>query len=81
MPISCIFLCYLAVIWLGPKVMARREALNLKAVLIVYNFLMVALSAYMLYEVPFILANQPFTLRPSAFIRLYMLIYSASVRI
>ncbi|XP_075887713.1 ELOVL fatty acid elongase 8a [Nelusetta ayraudi] len=49
-PIICIFLCYLAVIWLGPKIMARRQPLNLKAVLIVYNFLMVGLSAYMFYE-------------------------------
>lgn len=57
MPISCIFLCYLAAIWLGPKVMARREPLNLKAVLVVYNFLMVGLSAYMFYEVLFVLAN------------------------
>lgn len=51
-PISCIFLCYLLVIWLGPKVMAGREAINLRAVLIVYNFLMVGLSSYMFYEVP-----------------------------
>lgn len=66
-PISCIFLCYLAVIWLGPKVMARREPLNLRAVLIVYNFLMVGLSAYMFYEVLLVLTYQPFTLRLSVF--------------
>lgn len=50
-PISCIFLCYLVTIWVGPKLMARRQPVNLKPVLIVYNFAMVCLSAYMFYEV------------------------------
>lgn len=58
-PVGCIFLCYLALIWLGPKMMAGRPPVNLKAVLIVYNFLMVGLSAYMFYEVPFVLSNNP----------------------
>uniref|UniRef100_A0A3B4UK69 Elongation of very long chain fatty acids protein n=1 Tax=Seriola dumerili TaxID=41447 RepID=A0A3B4UK69_SERDU len=49
-PISCIFLCYLIVIWAGPKLMAKRQPVNLKPVLIVYNFAMVCLSAYMFYE-------------------------------
>ncbi|KAM7401293.1 hypothetical protein PAMA_005469 [Pampus argenteus] len=49
-PISCIFLCYLIIIWAGPKLMAKREPVNLKPVLIVYNFAMVCLSAYMFYE-------------------------------
>jgi len=31
--------------------MAKREPVNLKPVLIVYNFAMVCLSAYMFYEV------------------------------
>uniref|UniRef100_A0A672HJ58 Elongation of very long chain fatty acids protein n=1 Tax=Salarias fasciatus TaxID=181472 RepID=A0A672HJ58_SALFA len=50
-PISCIFFCYLIIIWVGPKLMAKREPVNLKPVLIVYNFAMVCLSAYMFYEV------------------------------
>lgn len=50
-PIGCIFLCYLVIIWVGPKLMAKREPVNLKPVLIVYNFAMVCLSAYMFYEV------------------------------
>ncbi|XP_042283429.1 ELOVL fatty acid elongase 8a [Thunnus albacares] len=50
LPISCIFLCYLIIIWAGPKLMAKREPINLKPVLIVYNFAMVCLSAYMFYE-------------------------------
>lgn len=50
-PISCIFLCYLVIVWVGPKLMAKREPVNLKPVLIVYNFAMVCLSAYMFYEV------------------------------
>ncbi|XP_051252840.1 ELOVL fatty acid elongase 8a isoform X1 [Dicentrarchus labrax] len=49
-PISCIFLCYLVIIWVGPKLMAKRQPVNLKPVLIVYNFAMVCLSAYMFYE-------------------------------
>uniref|UniRef100_A0A672HI85 Elongation of very long chain fatty acids protein n=1 Tax=Salarias fasciatus TaxID=181472 RepID=A0A672HI85_SALFA len=49
-PISCIFFCYLIIIWVGPKLMAKREPVNLKPVLIVYNFAMVCLSAYMFYE-------------------------------
>ncbi|XP_044074627.1 ELOVL fatty acid elongase 8a isoform X3 [Siniperca chuatsi] len=49
-PISCIFLCYLVIIWVGPKLMAKRQPVNLKTVLIVYNFAMVCLSAYMFYE-------------------------------
>jgi len=50
-PIICIFLCYLGVIWIGPKLMKHKEPVNLKAVLIVYNFAMVALSVYMFHEV------------------------------
>ncbi|CAN9503326.1 unnamed protein product [Ophioblennius macclurei] len=49
-PISCIFFCYLIIIWVGPKLMATRQPVNLKPVLIVYNFAMVCLSAYMFYE-------------------------------
>lgn len=50
-PISFIFLCYLVIIWVGPKLMVKRQPVNLKPVLIVYNFAMVCLSAYMFYEV------------------------------
>lgn len=50
-PITCIFLCYLITVWLGPKLMAHRQPVNIKAILIVYNFSMVCLSAYMFYEV------------------------------
>ncbi|KAG7227413.1 hypothetical protein INR49_000418 [Caranx melampygus] len=49
-PISCIFLCYLLIIWAGPRLMAKRQPVNLKPVLVVYNFSMVCLSAYMFYE-------------------------------
>ncbi|XP_014914123.1 ELOVL fatty acid elongase 8a isoform X3 [Poecilia latipinna] len=49
-PITCIFLCYLITIWAGPKLMANRRPVNLKPVLVVYNFAMVCLSAYMFYE-------------------------------
>uniref|UniRef100_A0A3B4B8K4 Elongation of very long chain fatty acids protein n=1 Tax=Periophthalmus magnuspinnatus TaxID=409849 RepID=A0A3B4B8K4_9GOBI len=49
-PIACIFLGYLIILWLGPKLMANRSPVNLKPVLLVYNFSMVCLSAYMCYE-------------------------------
>ncbi|XP_060788576.1 ELOVL fatty acid elongase 8b isoform X2 [Neoarius graeffei] len=49
-PVFCIFLCYLAIIWLGPKLMRNRKPLDLKLVLIVYNFAMVCLSVYMFHE-------------------------------
>ncbi|AWP04603.1 Elongation of very long chain fatty acids protein [Scophthalmus maximus] len=49
-PISCIFLCYLVIIWAGPKLMAKRQPVNLRPVLVAYNFAMVCLSAYMFYE-------------------------------
>ncbi|KAI7809317.1 hypothetical protein IRJ41_005034 [Triplophysa rosa] len=50
LPVSFIFLCYLFIIWLGPKLMAHRRPVNIKALLIIYNFSMVCLSAYMCYE-------------------------------
>lgn len=36
---------------LGPRIMENRKAFDLKGVLIVYNFSVVALSLYMCYEV------------------------------
>lgn len=36
---------------LGPRIMENRKAFDLKGVLIVYNFSVVALSLYMIYEV------------------------------
>ncbi|XP_028832682.1 ELOVL fatty acid elongase 8a [Denticeps clupeoides] len=49
-PITCIFLCYLIMVWLGPRLMAHRQPVNIKGVLILYNFSMVSLSAYMFHE-------------------------------
>uniref|UniRef100_A0A3Q2Y7Y9 Elongation of very long chain fatty acids protein n=1 Tax=Hippocampus comes TaxID=109280 RepID=A0A3Q2Y7Y9_HIPCM len=49
-PVCWIILCYLFIVWAGPKLMAKKEAVNLKLVLIAYNFTMVCLSAYMFYE-------------------------------
>lgn len=36
---------------LGPRIMENRKAFDLKGILIVYNFGVVALSLYMCYEV------------------------------
>ncbi|KAL7396973.1 hypothetical protein ABVT39_014364 [Epinephelus coioides] len=49
-PVALIFLVYLCVVWAGPRLMKHREPVDLKVVLIVYNFAMVGLSAYMCYE-------------------------------
>lgn len=52
-PFPTFALCasYLAVCFVGPRVMATREPFQLKSIIIIYNLLMVALSAYMFYEV------------------------------
>ena len=42
---------YLAFVWLGPKVMAKREPFKLQSFLVVYNIALVGLSAYMGIEV------------------------------
>lgn len=49
-PVALIFLLYLCVVWLGPRLMKHRQPVDLRAVLIVYNFAMVGLSAYMFHE-------------------------------
>ncbi|KAK7889694.1 hypothetical protein WMY93_025254 [Mugilogobius chulae] len=49
-PVAVIFLLYLCVIWVGPRLMRHKEPIDLKFVLIVYNFAMVGLSAYMFHE-------------------------------
>ncbi|GAA6235033.1 elongation of very long chain fatty acids protein 4-like [Lates japonicus] len=49
-PVSLIFLVYLCVVWAGPRLMKNREPIDLKVILIVYNFAMVGLSAYMFHE-------------------------------
>lgn len=50
-PVALIFLAYLFVVWAGPRLMKHREPFDLKGVLVLYNFAMVGLSAYMFYEV------------------------------
>ncbi|CAL8395698.1 unnamed protein product [Boreogadus saida] len=49
-PVIVIFLVYLCVLWAGPRLMKHRGPVDLKGVLIVYNFAMVCLSVYMFYE-------------------------------
>jgi len=50
LPSALICLGYLIVVYLGPKFMANRPAFNIREVLLVYNFAMVALSGYLFYE-------------------------------
>ncbi|XP_043984630.1 ELOVL fatty acid elongase 8b isoform X1 [Gambusia affinis] len=49
-PVTLIFLSYLCMIWVGSRLMRNRKPFEIKIVLIVYNFAMVGLSAYMFYE-------------------------------
>ncbi|XP_060933509.1 ELOVL fatty acid elongase 8b [Limanda limanda] len=65
-PMLLIFLVYLSVVWAGPRMMKHREPFNLRVVLIVYNFCMVGLSAYMFYEflVTSLLSNYSYLCQP-----------------
>lgn len=48
---SVTLLCYLFfVLYLGPRLMANRKPFQLKEAMIVYNFLLVGLSIYIVYE-------------------------------
>ncbi|CAL8307759.1 unnamed protein product [Lota lota] len=48
---SAILLCYLFfVLYLGPRTMANRKPLQLKEAMITYNFALVALSIFIVYE-------------------------------
>ncbi|XP_019752606.1 elongation of very long chain fatty acids protein 1b isoform X3 [Hippocampus comes] len=50
-PMTVILLCYLFfVLYLGPRIMANRKPFQLKEAMIVYNFALVALSIYIVYE-------------------------------
>lgn len=52
-PIPSAVICILYVIFviLGQNIMKDRQPFNLRNILIVYNFTMVALSGYLFYEV------------------------------
>lgn len=50
-PTIALVAIYLFIVKVGPKVMENRKAYNLREVLIVYNMALVALSAWMVYEV------------------------------
>lgn len=51
-PMTSILLCYLFfVLYLGPRIMANRKPFKLQEAMIVYNFALVALSIYIVYEV------------------------------
>lgn len=52
-PIPTLVLCllYLLCVAVGPKLMENRKAFELKHLLIVYNFSLVVLSVYIVYQV------------------------------
>lgn len=50
-PMLAIVLSYLAFVVIAPRVMENRPPMDLKKFIIVYNFMLVALSGYMCLEV------------------------------
>lgn len=51
-PMTAILLGYLFfVLYLGPRIMANRKPFKLQEAMIVYNFALVALSIFIVYEV------------------------------
>jgi len=50
-PALLVFAAYLIFAYVGPRLMAKRQPLSIRGLIVVYNFAMVALSAYMCAEV------------------------------
>ena len=52
-PVPSIVICvlYLVAVATGPGIMRNRSPLNLKWILVPYNFVLIVLSGYMFYEV------------------------------
>ena len=50
-PTYALVALYLLIVYLGPRLMRHRRALDLKAVIAPYNFALVFLNLYMCYEV------------------------------
>ncbi|CAI8056741.1 Elongation of very long chain fatty acids protein 4, partial [Geodia barretti] len=50
-PTLALCLAYLGMCYAGPRMMANREPFQLRPVIIVYNLVMVLVSAYMCYEI------------------------------
>jgi len=50
-PALLVCAAYLIFVYVGPRLMANRQPLNIRGLIVVYNFAMVALSAYMFAEV------------------------------
>jgi len=49
-PALLIVALYLLFVWLGPRLMAKRQPMNLRPLIVGYNFVLVPLSAYMSFE-------------------------------
>ena len=63
-PTIALVAMYLFIVKVGPKIMENRKAYSLREVLIAYNFALVLLSAWMVYEV---LAEYAVLFRKSVF--------------
>jgi len=50
-PVWCLTAAYLLFVWLGPKLMRKREAFSLQYVMFLYNMALVGLSIYMFVEI------------------------------
>ncbi|CAG5999472.1 unnamed protein product [Menidia menidia] len=46
-PVALVFLLYLCVVWAGPRLMRSRGPVDLKAVLILYNFSMFLVTSWL----------------------------------
>ena len=53
-PSAVICILYLVAVATGPSIMRNRSPLNLKWILVPYNFALIFLSGYMFYEVQWI---------------------------
>ena len=53
-PSAVICILYVVFVLISPSFMKNRQAMDLKSLLLVYNFAMVALSGYLFYEVRFL---------------------------
>ncbi|XP_072857040.2 very long chain fatty acid elongase 4 isoform X1 [Pogona vitticeps] len=65
-PVILIFILYLIIVAVGPRIMQQRKPVRLKGFLVIYNLSVVLLSVYMFYEflMTSLLANYSYLCQP-----------------
>lgn len=58
-PTVVILLLYLWFVYQGPSFMAKKQPMNLKSFLLIYNFGLILLSGFMFYEVSITILSTP----------------------